>query len=250
MEQAHLPLANRDLEANKMTKKRFAREIEATLDKYAHIKLTPEEALIVGAELKAAAHGSVARTPLTCVGDLCPFRDYCAFYKIGKHPLGEDCIQEAQLLTYWRMQYMEAYQVDPNDFNEVDQINELAETEIMLSRINMQLKRPEEASLVTEQVIGITPQGKKITEMRLSPYYEARERLLARKSKIRKLLVGDRQEQYKKQAALKKREDKDPSTISADQKNLLNELIEIKRKQTAQIESTDGYQVVLTSNQD
>lgn len=154
------------------------------------------------------------------------------------------------MLSYWRMRFMEDYQVDPNNFTEVGMINELAQLEIYLTRINTQLARPGEATLVTEQVIGITPQGKKITEMKLSPYWDAYDKLSTRKSKLVKLLVGDRQEQYKKQAALKKREEADPSTQSADMKNLLLEMQQIKKKSEQTVESTDGYRVVLTSDED
>lgn len=44
---------------------------------------------------------------------------------------------------------------------------------------------------------------------------DQKERLQSRKSKIIKLMVGDRQEKYKKEAALKMKLDQDPSSKQA-----------------------------------
>jgi hypothetical protein len=53
---------------------------------------------------------------------------------------------------------------------------------------------------------------------------DAKEKLSARRSKIIKLMVGDRQEKYKKEAALKVREEADPSSRMAKMRSQLESL--------------------------
>ena len=166
-----------------------------------------------------------------------------------KAPIGKKCAIETQMLQYWRVRYLEDYSVDPNDFTEVGMISELAELELYLWRLNTQLSRPEDAMLVTDQLIGVTPQGKKLYEKQLSPFFEAKEKLLQRKSRLVKLLVGDRQEKYKKQAALKTRAETDPSTMNAEMRKLMENLLaknrELATESQPQLPSStkdaDGY---------
>jgi hypothetical protein len=119
---------------------------------------------------------------------------------------------------------MEEYEVDPASFTEVSYCNELSEIEVMLSRLNQQLGRPENADGTIDQMVGITHDGTPLTQKQISPFVEQKEKLLNRKSKIIKLMVGDRQEKYKKEAALKVRETKDPSSRQAEARRKIESL--------------------------
>jgi hypothetical protein len=154
----------------------------------------------------------------------CPFASRCIFIEMGKPPIGKQCIPEVQLINHWVMQYMEEYAVDPENFTEVSFCNELAEIEVMLRRLNMSLSRPENGELVIDQAVGVAQDGTPIIQKQLSPYMEQKDKLLNRKSKIVKLMVGDRQEKYKKEAALKQKEDQDPSSKQAEMRRKIEEL--------------------------
>ena len=80
-------------------------------------------------------------------------------------------------------------------------------------RLNMNLAKKENSELVLDQVVGIANDGETpIIQKTISPFIELKDRLQNRKSKIIKLMVGDRQEKYKKEAALKIKIDADPSS--------------------------------------
>lgn len=124
----------------------------------------------------------------------------------------------------WTIRYIEEYDVDPNSMTEIGYANELAEIEILLMRLNMNIAKVENAELVIDQTIAISQDGTPIVRKEISPFMEMKERLQNRRSKVIKLMVGDRQEQYKKEAALKVKLDKDPSSRMSDMRSKLESL--------------------------
>jgi hypothetical protein len=139
------------------------------------------------------------------------------------------------------------YDVDPNSFTEVAYVNELAEIEIMLMRLNMSISRPENAELVIDQVVAIGQDGTPIVQKQVSPFLEQKDKLLARRSRIVKLMVGDRQEKYKKEAALKVKIDKDPSSEMAKTRSRLEH---VARAAKHYIDQSQTEQQVTLSPQD
>jgi hypothetical protein len=135
----------------------------------------------------------------------------------------------------WILRYFDEYQVDPSNFTEVAYINELAEIEILLMRLNMSLAKPENADLMMDQMVGLARDGENpIIQKVVSPYMELKDKLQNRRSRIIKLMVGDRQEKYKKEAALKIKEEKDPSSRQAQMRARLEALqrdLESKQKE-------------------
>ena len=185
---------------------------------------TPEEKKAIDMHLRGLSTGSSAMVPLHCAGPACPFALRCPYQQMNKAPVGKPCSIEIQLIQYWIVKYMEEYEVDPASFTEVSYCNELSEIEVMLSRLNQQLGKPENADGTIDQMVGIAHDGTPITQKQISPIVEQKEKLLNRKSKIIKLMVGDRQEKYKKEAALKVRESKDPSSRQAETRRKLEAL--------------------------
>lgn len=223
--------------SGKLAKSDFFRFIGHNLDTYDHIALTPEEAKRIHTHLQKLSTGSTAMIPMYCGGERCPFRDRCPLFQMGKHPLSKQCLIEVQLMKEWIMRYFEEYDVDPNNFTEIAYINELAEIEILLMRLNMNIARPENAELVIDQVVGVANDGETpLIQKQLSPFMEQRDKLLQRRSRIIKLMVGDRQEKYKKEAALKVRLEQDPSSkqaaIRAKLDALSRELEDFRKKAT------------------
>lgn len=225
-------------ESGKLTKSNFFRFIGHDLDNYETMALTPTQARKIHTHLQKLSTGSYAMTPMYCSGSQCPFSDRCPLVALradanseneispthGAAPIGKQCLIEVQLLKEFVMRYFMEYDIDPNNFTEVAYINELAEIEILLMRLNMNLARKENSELIIDQVANISPDGTPILQKQLSPFMEQKERLQNRRSKIIKLMVGDRQEKYKMEAALKIKLDNDPSQRQADMRSKLENL--------------------------
>lgn len=148
----------------------------------------------------------------------------CPLQQIGKAPIGKACLIETQLQNEWTRRYIEQYDVDPDNITEVSFCTELAEIEILLRRLNLSLAKPENSELVTDQTVGIGRDGTPVVQKQLSPFMETKDRLQNRRSKIIKLMVGDRQEKYKKEAALKQKTETDPSSKMALMRKQLENL--------------------------
>lgn len=210
--------------SGKLTKSNFFRFLNHSLDDYSDIQMTPDEARRVHSHLQKLSTGATAMVPMFCGGDRCPTKDRCPLYAINKAPVGRQCLIEAQLITEWTIRYMEEYDIDPNNFTEVTMINELADLQILEMRINTNLSKPENAALIINQSVGIDRDGDPIIQQVVSPLMDLKERIAGRRSKIIKLMVGDRQEKYKKEAALKVRIDDDPSSQMSTMRSKLESL--------------------------
>lgn len=197
-------------------REKYFEYMKGRLEEYTTMSFTPEEKRKIDMHLRNLSTGASAMIPLFCAGPTCPFANRCVYQQIDKAPIGKPCLVEIQLLQHWTIAYMEEYDVNPNSFTEVGYCNELSEIEVMLYRLNQLISRPENASGTIDQVVGISGQGEAIVQKQISPFVEQKERLLTRRSKIVKLMVGDRQEKYKKESALKIKENKDPSQKMAD----------------------------------
>lgn len=242
-------------------------------DDYSHITYTPEEAARVRAHMMHLSTGATAAIPLVCAGEkICPFAQKCPLVRITKErrkidptaesvvPVGLACLVETQLLSQWTKLYIDEYDIDPNSFTEISLIRELAEIELMLWRLNNNLAKPEHAEMIVQQDVGVDKQGNKLTRTELSSLFEAKERLNTRKARVIKLMVGDRQEKYKREAALKIRSDEDSSSSYASLRKRLDvvvrqaKTIDLKLKQAegkvieGQIETPQDSQVLEQQN--
>lgn len=224
--------------AGQMTSHKYFDFLGIDLDDYSDIEFTPEEALKIRGHLSKMSTGSTAMVPMIC-SPMCAFRERCDFFIMGKAPFGRGCLPEVNLLREWTISYFNDYKVDPNNFTEVTMINELAEIEVYQWRINQSLARQENAELIIDSLVNMNPQGQAFYEKKVHPLLSAKESLLARKARIIKLMVGDRQEKYKKEAALKQREEGDPSSTMADLRTKLEKLArEVTKHEVIQAEKS------------
>lgn len=191
-------------------------------EEYGHILLTAEEARRVHYRLQGVKWGgAAAKVPLYCGGErICPFAQECPFAEIGKIPVGRKCPIEVELMAFWTSRYMKEFEVDSESHSEVGMITELVELDIYDLRASMILARPECAEMTKDVVVGVDGEGKPIVNKEVHKAWELKERVKKRKQKILGSLVGTRKEKYKRDAALKRRSEKDPST----------QAIELKRK--------------------
>lgn len=194
------------------------------LDDYSDQLYTAEEAKKIDAHLKKLSTGTTAMTPMWCGGDLCPFKQGCVFWQMGKAPVGLKCLVEVQLIKQKMIDYMTEYDVDPTNATEVAYVNELVELEIYDNRLSMNLAKADNVELVMDQMLGLDRDGDVMSQRSISPFLDAKERIGNRKSKIHKMMVADRESQYKKQAALKEKDTGDASVKQADMKRKLDEL--------------------------
>jgi hypothetical protein len=211
-------------ESGKLTRHNYFNFLLKDLDDYSDLELTSEQARRIHNHLQKMTTGSTAMVPIFCGGKICPFKDRCVFYKMGKAPLGKQCPEEVELIKYWVVTYVEEFDVDPQNFTEVAYANELAEIMIFERRLNMNIARAENAELVINNTLGVDREGNPIVQKQISPFIDLKNKLAVRRSNIIKLMVGDRQEKYKKEAALKVKVDSDPSARMSAMRTQLENL--------------------------
>lgn len=234
-----------------LTQSNFFRFLDTNLDDYSDIIMDKTTAKKVHHHLQRLSTGSAAMTPMYCGGARCPFQARCPLVQMkgepgansthGRAPIGRQCIIEVELMKHWLIQYVNEYDVNPNNFTEVAFVNELAEIEILLMRLNMNLAKVENCELVIDQTIGISHNGEAIVQKALSPFMQQKEALQNRRSRIIKMMVGDRETKYKKEAALKIKEDTDPSSRMSEMRRRLEDLQrELGKKKTSSTQTINA----------
>lgn len=212
------------------TKESLLAVVDSSVDDYDSLTLDEDQQRILEKSLRKMATGAAAFSPMTCHGAQCPFAWHCPLVAMnghpqhGKAPVNQPCLLEVTLLRDTLVNYLREYEVDPNNQTDLNLCNELAEIEILTWRLNLSLSLPDNATLIVEQEVGVDRQGNPISQQQVSPLFEQKTKLARRKTQIMKLMVGDRQEKYKKEAALKQRNEDDASTQMANIKKRLQSL--------------------------
>jgi len=211
-------------------------------DEYGDIVLSAEDARTVHSRLIGVKWGgAAAKVPLMCGGaEVCPFADECPFVEINKVPVGRKCPIEKELIAYWVSKYMDEFEVDPMNQSEVSLITELAELDIYDYRASLILSQAENADMMQEIVVGVNADGNPIYNEDIHKSFELKERVKRRKQLILESLVGTRKEKYKRDAALKKRSEDDPSTQAASLKKKMDEM----REKTADLAKPVGEEII------
>lgn len=208
----------------KITKERFLEVLTYDLEGINDdADYTPAEIDYIKKYISKASAGTGASLALTCNGqEGCPFAHRCPWAQINKEPRGKACPLETILFTEFLVRYIEELKVDPTNMMELAYCNELAETEILIMRANKSLAKPENAEMVFMQE-SISKSGDVVSQATVSPYLEARDRLVKRRERIIKLMVGDRQEKYKEAAALRVKNTGDETVKQSKQRALIME---------------------------
>lgn len=251
-------------------------------DDYKDISLTPSEAVKIKTHLQHLVTGATAAVPLWCGGPAkCPFSNSCPYVKLDIErkkqfeeekkrfienggveyegidllnleppkpvtPVGRKCLVETSLLNEWTRLYIDEYEINPRNFTEFQMVRELAEIELLLWRLNNNISLPENAELVQDTVVGIDKQGEVLTRKEVSSVFEAKERLSNRKSRLIKLMVGDRQEKYKKEAATKSVADTDPSVNAAKLRGKIDKLLSQARELDSKLKDSESKVIDVT----
>jgi hypothetical protein len=220
-------------------KSNYFKFLELHPDDYSDIEYTPEQAKRIKGRLLHLSTGSAAAIPMVCGGAAkCPFADRCMYIQEDKlakltdpsakpiTPVGRSCLIEVNLLNQWTMWYINEYDVQEGAWTDIQFCRELAEIELMRWRLNNNLAKPENASLVQDTIVGTDKEGNPLTRKEENAFFVAKDRLDQRKGRVIKLLVGDRQEKYKREAALKQKSEDDTSSRSAQLRTELMRLLE------------------------
>lgn len=220
---------------------------------YSDVFYTEEEANKVRMSLQHLSTGASAVIPLICGGaKICPVAQSCPFVQLEKErkaadatakspvPLGKQCQVEKNLLNEWTRIYIREYSIDEGNFTDFQMVRELSEIEVMLWRLNNNLAKPENAMMTQETVVGVSKQGDALVRQEISSIFEAKERLLTRKMKLIKLLVGDRQEKYKRAAALKVQDETDSSISSSQLRHKIEKLTKETKAHELKLKEAEG----------
>lgn len=208
---------------NTLLRSRYRQFLESPED-YSDLSFSPAEAEFIRRKISHLSTGAFAAIPLICTGDRCPFRNNCPFFAIGKFPTGKACLVEQNLLKEWTLSFIYEYDVHPESLTDRIAVQELAETELLLYRINSNLAKLQYGELVAESVSSVTPRGDVIYEEKVVPLMDLKLRLSARRDRVIKSLVGDREGKYKKKAALKQQDTDDASSRGATLRHQLEKL--------------------------
>jgi len=205
---------------------------------------TEEELEYVKKSMKKLLLGSGSSIIMKCPGkEECPYGEECPFARIGKEPMGKSCLLETMYFNELLIQTVNSFDVDATNVAEMAFCNELVESKILQMRANRALGKPENVDLVVMQE-SFSKSGDLIQNPVVSPHLDARDKIVRRIERIIKLMVGDRQEKYKRAAALKKRDETDEST---DQAKKARMIMEAKmKKEVKELESAEEEEEVLT----
>jgi len=198
--------------------------LEMNLDDYSDITLTADEADRLRKHVQAASTGVQSLIPLICAGEQCKFKERCPLYEMGKAPVGRQCLPEVELLTFFRKRFIEEYDVNPQNMTDLVMVNELAEIEIFEMRCNIALSKVDGQDLTQENIVGVTNTGAPYTQKVVHTAWDVKERLKIRKMKLIEALVGSRKDKWKRAAALKTRDEADPSSQMSNLRSRLESM--------------------------
>jgi hypothetical protein len=189
-------------------------------EEYEGLSFSSEEMEVIGRSISRLSIGSITTIPMRCSWDNCILAASCPFYKLGKKEIkGKNCLLELSIIKELLTGYLLEYEVSGEDITDRLLLQELVEKEILLMRINALISL--DPSMTIEEVAGISPRGDAYYKKTIEPLLDLKLRIESEKRKIIKLMVGDRQEKYKKQAALREKSTTDVSSTAPDVKKQL-----------------------------
>jgi hypothetical protein len=218
-------------------------------DDYSDVSYTEEEARQIISHMSHLSTGATAAIPVVCSGrNKCPWADTCPFVAVNKVPVGRACQVEKNLLSEWIRRYAVEYQIEEDNFTDWSLIAELAEVELLLMRINRSLAKKSNAELIKEVNVGIDREGNVITKEEINAAFLAKEKLNARKTRLIKHMVGDREGRYKREAALKQKQEVDASSSQAKLRIEVEKLQREAAKKTLQLKEARTVEVVTAND--
>ena len=230
-----------DKDGTLVAKDDFMDLLEITPDDYTDLEVEMDEKQLrkFKSHLLGLKTGHAAMVPIMCGGPKkCPFITRCPFGKYnaqlnkyeGKFPIARQCPMEVSYLYNQRKKYIIEYDVEPTSATEVGLINKLSELDLYDYRCSIILSSDdtddEGRDLLKRQTVGFGPEGQELNRLEVHPIWEVKQQIQRQRMDILQALVGTRREKYKKQAAVKERDEDDPSTRQAKTKRQLEAIID------------------------
>lgn len=188
-----------------ITKTAYLDLLNIQSDKYDHLEFSDDEILKISGQLRRYTTGINASVPLICSGDICAFKSNCPYHQIGKAPVGQDCLLEAQLIHYWTEQYLNEFDVDPASVTEMHMVSELAEFNIYEMRITKYLAE-HHPTLMQDVVTGIDANGNVLQNQEISRAFDLKERIKKNRMKVLESLMATRKDKVKIIAAISEKD--------------------------------------------
>jgi len=170
--------------------------LEFDRDKYSDIVFTEVEAKRISMSLRTMSTGINAAVPMICAGEQCAFATGCPYVEAGKPPIARPCLVEGQLITYWTKQFIEEFDVDVENYTEVQLVSELAEFNIYELRVTKYLadKHP---TLMQDVITTVDNNGEVIENQEISRAFDLKERIKRNRMKVLEALMATRKERIK-----------------------------------------------------
>lgn len=200
-------------EEGNVVKHNWFKGIDTDSGAYSNIMLTPTEARQLRTAHQRMRTGASIQSVMTCYGpSICPRAKSCPYVQLQRQlddegvdrrvvPINKKCPVEQDLLVHNIKKMAAEFNVGDkeNEFTDQRAILELAEIEVLESRINTILATDPELQGLTEEklVSSLTGKTGEVQEnfvKDVADLLKIKEKLWARKDKIRKDLVGTRRE--------------------------------------------------------
>jgi len=219
-------------ESGDLRKHNWFKGLELNQAKYADIMLTPSEAQQLKSAHRRLKTGAAASVPLTCYGPkICPVADTCPYVELQREldaagedrnvvPIGRPCPVEQDTLHDVVARLSAQYGVTDREEDYTDQriLLELAECDVLESRMN-RLLAVKYQDLSEEKTVAVIEdeyghlQEKKMKD--IADPLKVKEKLWRRRERLLKMLVGTREGQYKRDAAMGAAVNNDLSSVHA-----------------------------------
>jgi len=215
------------------------------------LALMPEgqELVVTEAAMKTLAQfarrmvdGYQAAVPMICLGQKCPYYNMCPVVKAElSPPLLKPCPVETHLFDNWKKQKMVELEVDSDDeMMAIDrnQINELAELEILQLRANWEMAM--DPQTVREKCVGVDDNGDPIMTEIENPRINVISKLGKEKGRLLDDLVATRKARVKAGAGNTKDASSIVSAFANAAKRELNKKAQEDKEKVIEVEVTDG----------
>lgn len=169
---------------------------------YPWLKLSAKakKSLDTAKKVQRTKHGLFANIPIICKADTCPYKDTCFAYQNDEAPENEPCIVEIALLTKLYDDYTKELQIDTTQIVNLGLVKTLIEAEVIISRCDALLAK--DANIIQDIPIGITPQGRIITQPNAHPALAIRDKAVAQKNNALQLLNSTPKDKAKQEGAI------------------------------------------------
>lgn len=172
------------------------------LNQYNDISLTTDDFKRLKQIFRDIEVGTATSLIMRCKKEKCVYLDRCPLYVADKFPIGKECLIENKILAHTMSKYIDALNIDSNNFPELSMVNKLAEIELLEHRCNCILAF-DHTNLKMESVVGLDVEGNIVTKEDISYALQIKQMVSKEKTKIFESFTATREQEYKKQAALK-----------------------------------------------